>query len=278
MTDDPRSPDEQALTPEERDKRLLESFNRWDQEGRSLRIGPNEPPLDEDEPEGEDISAQLVRARRGRSIRTAALVIIVLVSALSLWSTRRDAAYYFADGTPTELGNVRELYADGKALADVATSGTYAHVEGLAITQIAETDKYVYFLDPITDTIVRTQRELPEKSRLMTIPVDDRLVPLLQERRLFPHDLTASFDATGRLINITEAPGWARNIIKFYGGALHTPLERAFLLVDEEAPGDNLIYVAMYAVAALLIGSASVFLVRAIRRERELREAIERGR
>ncbi|GMV42048.1 MAG: hypothetical protein AMXMBFR64_37640 [Myxococcales bacterium] len=264
------------MTPEERDRRLLESFKRWDESGKGLRVGPNLPP-EEDEGE-DDIASALARARRGRSMRTAALVVILLVSALSLWSTRRDAAYFFADSKPVELGNVRDLYAQGKGLADVAQGGSYVHVEGLAITQVAETDKYLYFLDPISDTIVRTRRELPEKSRLMTIPIDDRLVPLLQDRRLFPHDLTASFEAKGRLVRLVEAPGWARNIVQFYGGSLHTPLDRAFLLVDGEEPGDNAIYVGLYAVALLLVGSASVFLVRAIRRERELREAIERGR
>lgn len=274
VTDDKKQPDRAEETPEERQQRLLASFKEWDEAGKELRLGP---PAGEEAEGGDDLAAQLVRARRGRTVRVAALVVILVVSALSLWSTRKEAAYFFADSTPQELGNVRDLFAAGKSLADVAQSGTYVHVEGLAITQVAETDEYVYFLCPVSDTIVRTRRELPEKSRLMTIPVDDRLVPLLQDRRLFPHDLTASFEATGRLVRLSEAPGWARNIVQFYGGSIHAPLDRAFLLVDEEAPRDNVIYVALYAVAALLIGSAVVFLVRATHRERDLRRAIEKG-
>ena len=276
MTDDKQQPDQAEETPEERQHRLLATFKEWDEAGKSVRLAP--PTGDaSDADEGDDLAAQLAAARRGRTMRTAALVVILIVSGLSLWSTRKDAAYFFADSSPTALGNVRELFAQGKSLADVAKSGSYVHVEGLAITQVAETEKYVYFLCPISDTIVRTRRELPEKSRLMTIPVDDRLIPLLQERRLFPHDLTASFEATGRLVRLSEAPGWARNIVQFYGGSIHAPLDKAFILVDEETPGDNVIYVALYGVAALLIGSAVVFLLRAIRREADLRRAIEKG-
>jgi hypothetical protein len=250
----------------------MRAYERWNEAGKDL------VPDDDEGDERPDTEADaLVRARRARKMRTAALVVILLVCALSLYSTRQEAAYFFADSKATEIGNVRDLYAEGKAVADVAGSNSYVHVEGLAITQIAETEDYVYFLCPISNIIVRTRRDLPEKSRLMTIPMDERLVQLVQERRLFPHDLTASFEATGRLIQLSTPPGWARNIVQFYAGSIRTPLDRAFLLVDEEEPADNVWYVVLYGVAVLLIASAVVFLVRAVRRERELQRRIERG-
>ena len=266
-----------STTPDsDREEQLQSAFEDWDRAGKRIRLDA-EPDFDEPE-EPEDGTSTLVRARRAVKLRAAALVVIASVCALSLYSTRQEAAYFFADRTATELGNVRDLFAAGKTVADTGRHNTYVHVEGLVITRVAETDKYVYFLDPVSSIIVRTRRELPEKSRLMTVPIDDRLLPLVQERKLFPHDLTASFEAKGRLVRLDEAPGWARSIVQFYSNAIEVPYDKAYLLVDGESPGSTFWTIILYGVAVLLLSTSVAFLVRAVRRERDIAKALGLGR
>lgn len=215
----------------------------------------------------------LQRASRIRTIRQVVFVAVLLAGSLSLYLTRQEMAYFFADRTPVDIGNLRTQYFGGKRALDVSTN-TYVRAEGLVMMEIAQAGRYQYFFCPLYNIIVRTDRELPEKARadLTYIELEPEWLPILENRLALPSDLTASFEATGQLLRLTDGPRWVNEVRKFYDAELTVPPNQAYLLIDGEAPGNKLWYVLAIGIFMLLIGSSGWLYFRARRVERELFE------
>ncbi len=203
----------------------------------------------------------LASLQRGYYLRIVAVVLFLGFGALAIKRNGPGFLYFLKfNSPPTDLGNARKLVASGHRFIDMP-SNSYVKVEDLMITKPANTKVHKFFFSPLLDIVVRTKRplDIPDL-RPSRYPVPAGLVFLLQERKVEPEDFSTHFNAEGRLVKITEYPGWKGGLQKFYGSLLKGHENKAYILFDQDTPWSHVWdAVALFALAAGLL--LSVFLV-----------------
>ncbi|MGM0577401.1 MAG: hypothetical protein ACQEXJ_16880 [Myxococcota bacterium] len=274
MSDRPKDEDRKDAgeSPEARQARLEELFQRWDQRrGEYMEVPPDED---------EDLT-QVSRAWTFDPFRlwVTLTLLICFVSGWVMWITRHEVAYWLQAGdTPVELGDLRERYRDGERELDVP-SNTYVHAEGLFLTHESEgvveegeeRDTPNFFLCPLFDIVVRTGEPFPDKPyhRAASIEVDPAFLDLLENRRAFPYDLTVTTEATGRLVRATQAARWHAKPLEYFARTTRLEPSEMWLLLDGEPPAAYASFAVVWGVAILMFVSALGLLARAwVRRRR----------
>ncbi len=219
------------------------------------------------------------RSRRGR--RSLAMLAVTLFG-VSAWLLHKDLPYAFAPRQPVELGSIPDLYLQlaRKHPAQPPSLGVepnrLVHAKNLPTTQRAESDTRHFFYSPLFDIVVRTTRPLPRVERI-AVEVDQRWVPLIEKRLVFPEDLAGAFEARGRLIHLADAPFWERAVLHYFAPRLRVPPEKAWLLLDGDEPSDYVWIPVVLAVEGLGALAAVWWWLQAVRREAVLREALLRA-
>jgi hypothetical protein len=267
---DPNTPGE-----EDGEKARLEAlFEAWDaKKGDGLAQSADEA--------DENMAAQ-----NGWSVDPSRLwgTVALLVVGLSGWIMSlvwTDVQYWaLGDESLVEVGHIGDVWTDSKALE--APSNHYVSMSGLFVTQESEGERDTakigerevvsrFFLCPLYDIVVRTMQPFPNKSvrQQWSLEVDGRFAPLLEQRRAFPADLTATVAVKGRLLRATDVPYWHADPLVYYQRMSGIPATEMWLLIDGSRPSDHGSSAALFGVALLLALAGSGVFVRArVRRRR----------
>jgi len=196
-------------------------------------------------------------------LRKALVFILALVVAVwSVASFKANLVYFFANRTPVNIGDVRELRARGVTKLDVAPN-SYVRMENLIVGYPElETNKYRFFFCPIFNVLVRTTTPLPEVSlRTAQTEIPEGLEYLIQERRVPLEFFATHFNAEGWLMPVSEVPGFKAGIEEFLKknvGLSDSEIREAYALLDKETPNKQL-FALLILVAAIFIVCASGF-------------------
>lgn len=254
------------------DKELMEVFRAWEEEGR--RPGSVEPPPEH------DLDIAYVNARRARYSRALVFAALSVLCGFAIWVGRAEIGYFLSSSEPIDLGDLALRYADGETEIELPDN-RYVTAKGLIMTQISEAGHKTYFLDPLYDIIVRTERELPDKPVRTSayVEVDGAYQPILANRLAFPHDLTVFFEAEGRLVRLGAPPEQLRGELKkvsaHYSRVINGQPEDAYILYESEDPSSYLWYVAAMLLAIALIGLSGWIYWKSYQFEQSLKRRIQ---
>lgn len=250
-------------------------FAAWDQ--RDGAPAPAEPGARE---------AKLRLLSYGVRLRLVVSVVLIGVTAFFMYKTR-DSFSYWLTGDPAELGDLREAWATGTRQLDVP-SNTYVHLDGLVISRVytqsrgpeadATKDEPIYklFFDPMFNIVVRTTRDLPRPkwNHMGMMEIDDRLIDLIKQKRVFPSDLTVAFGGNGRLIRASDVPEDMRRAVNTYARDTKLEADNLWVFLDDDTPSKHSLAGIVWGLAAIVPLVSLFFLLRAIRlRARYRRQA-----
>ncbi|TNF32580.1 MAG: hypothetical protein EP329_09685 [Deltaproteobacteria bacterium] len=188
----------------------------------------------------------------------------------------RDSFSYWLSGAPQELGDLREAWATGNRTLDVA-SNTYVHLDGLVISRVytqtrGPEDKpgdpvYKLFFDPMYNIIVRTDRELPRPAwnHMGMQEIDERLIDLIKQKKVFPSDLTVAFGGSGRLIRAADVPEDMQRAVNTYTRDTKLETEDLWVFLDDDTPSKHSLAGIVWGLAAIVPLVSLFFLLRAMR-------------
>jgi hypothetical protein len=205
-------------------------------------------------------------------------ILIVAIASTFMWTTRNEVAYFMERGQePTDLGRLSERWRNGERDLGIS-SNRYVTVRGMFTTYEAEltgeegqeiATEHIY-LCPLFNIAVRTAQPPPDKPihRIASITVDEAYLELLQNRRVFPADLTVETGATGRLIRGTDVPPWHTQVLKFFALQVGEDPYDLWLLVDGEKPENARPFAFVWLASVVTILVALGLLLRAWLRRR----------
>jgi len=211
--------------------------------------------------EKEKILENISGLQRGYYLRVLAVVLFLAFGVLSIWVNGPGFLYFLKIGSkPVNIGNARELVAKGTRSLDLP-SDSYVKVDRLMITRPANTKVYNFFFSPILNLIVRTKLPLGNPDlRAARYTVPDKLVFLLEDRKVMPEDFTTNFNAHGRLIKLSDYPAWKGGLESFYGDLVKGNETKTYVLLDGDTPFSHIWdAVALFAMAFGLL--LSIFLM-----------------
>jgi len=288
-----------SATERARKAELEVLFRAWDQRGDGE--GPAE-----DEP-GYGL-ARMHRANYGVRLRFLFSLVLVSVTALVMFSSRSELAYWLTSGEPTDLGDLRARWAAGERTLD-ARSNAHVSASGLVPTRVyvaaakgddgrptpREQANRIFFC-PLFNLVVQTRGPVPEPEwhRLGGLEIDHRFADLVRTGLVDAADLTVSVSASGRLLRGADVPQHLRRFVTLYhdrlfsmpepGMDLDVPVERRsrldrppmdpdhiWVLVDGEVPSDKALIGLLWGLAAIVPLVSILFLLRAIRLRARLR-------
>ena len=210
-------------------------------------------------------------------------IILVAIAGSIMWTTRHEVAYFLQRGSePTDLGRLSEQWRSGVRDLEVA-SNHYVTVSGMFATYEAELAadeseglgaEHIYHC-PLFNIAVRATTAPPQKPfhKIADIEIDAEYLPLLQDRRVFPVDLTVETGATGRLIRGTEVPPWHAQVLKYFALQVGADPYEMWLLVEGERPEDARAYAVVWLGGIVTILMALALFLRAWGRRRSPPEA-----
>jgi len=252
-TDDGRKADLEAL------------FAAWDQRDGAT-VAASEPGAHE---------ARLRLLSYGVRLRLIVSLILIGVTAFFMYKTR-DSFSYWLSGSPQELGDLREAWATGDRTLEVE-SNTYVKLDGLIISRVYSQTRspddapddpvYKLFFDPMFNIVVRTARELPRPAwnHMGMMEIDDRLIDLIKQKKVFPSDLTVSFGGSGRLIRAADVPEDMRRAVNTYARDTKLETEDLWVFLDDDTPSRHSLAGIIWGLAAIVPLVSLFFLLRAIR-------------
>jgi len=238
----------------------------WAEEAVSApAAAPPPPPLDE--------RIERMRAlRKAFAIRIAITVSLVLMAAIVMLKTRAGIAYFFASGTPTELGDVRERWTRGDRVLGGAND-SYVAIAGLVPTRVIGVApegqdavgalEFVFFCPLFDLTVLSRQRVDIPASGLSEF--DPRLRELVLQGIVDPAETMASWRGQGRLLLGSAAPHELRPFVNAYARRLGRAPADIWVLVEGQAPSHYTPTFILWLASLVAVGVSIFFLIRARR-------------
>ena len=224
---------------------LEERFMEWDS---------SQDPIDDFEEEDPDASD---RKQALGHLKRILFMVVLGISIFSIFFTWQDLVYFmksFQD--PVELGNLREKIKTVKTLE--LDNNSYIKFSGAIVSREAtsKSGKYSFFYCPLYKMIVQTEKDLPPKKHTLTVGIPEHLFYLVNGKKIFPFDLTASFAGEGRLYRALSAPSKLKDLIRYFLRQVDDPPEEVYFFVDGNKPVANWNYALLFVCSlfALLIG------------------------
>ena len=248
-----------------------------------LPLHPDELALDHEISQRPE--ALIAKARTAARYRLLLLVVLSLVGGLTLWVNQEDFAYFLhTENDRIELGDLRSEWKSGESQANPAFStlehNTWIRFENGIMTEERESRTGTfYFFEPMTKTVVVTSRSLPEKnSRARAL--ESSFSKLVNERWIFPTDLSVGFSGEGRLLLASKAPRRYQSVIQAYVDYLRLDEDRLgdaplWIFLDGALPEGQTVYVGIYGAALFIILLSLYFYYRARQRLRVLEESVQ---
>jgi hypothetical protein len=213
------------------------------------------------------------KSGKNKAVAKRALVFVVAV-VVALWSVmsfKANLIYFFANRTPVNIGDVRQLRAKGVTKLDVKPN-SYVRMENLIVGYPElETKKYRFFFCPIYNVLVRTESPLPEVSlRVGQTEIPEGLEYLVEQHRVPLEFFATHFDAEGWLMPVTEAPGFKAGIEEFLRKNVRlsdSEIREAYALLDKETPNKQIFAVLILFAGIFIVCASGWSLVKAIRQK-----------
>jgi len=263
------SPQTHAPGDDRRKADLEALFAAWDQRDDGAVDGPAEP------------GAHEARARLlsyGVRLRLVVSLVLIAVTAYVMYSTRQRFSYWLTSNTPADLGDLRERWVRGDHTFP-GESNTYVKLGGLTITRpfivrpvgsdaaalAADADHLFY--DPLYQVVVRTKNDLPEPNwhQMGMMEIDARFMDAIQQKLVFPSDLTVSFGGTGRLVKGGDVPEHMRRAVNTYARDTKRDPSELWVFLDGDVPADHSLAGIVWGLAAIVPLVSLFFLLRAMR-------------
>ncbi|MCC6621048.1 MAG: hypothetical protein IT385_07320 [Deltaproteobacteria bacterium] len=232
---------------------------------RAWAAPPAAPPRDE--------RIEGMRAlRKALAIRIAITVVLVFMAAIVMLRTRHGIAYFFASGTPTALGDLRERYTRGDRVLGGAHD-SYVEVAGLVPTRVIGVApegeeaggalEFVFFCPLYDITVLSRQRvEIPAGG---WSEFDPRLRDLVLQGIADPAETMVSWRGSGRLIQGSSAPADLRPFVNAYARRLGRTPADTWVLVEGQAPSHYTPTFILWLASLFAVGVSIFFLIRARR-------------
>ena len=267
-------------------------FRQWEKERPGLDDdpAPYEPALSDDELLLEHELARrpeaiVDRARRATRIRLLLMVVLVAACAVTLFANREDFGFYLLNETDlVDYGDLRKQWIDGgrpgKAGFAEFSHNRWVRLRGAIMTEEREsTSGTFFFYEPMTHMVVVTSRSLPEKNPRNN-SIHGAFAPLINQRWMFPTDLSAEFSGQGRLLTEDSAPRRYRPILQAYRDLLLLDKRlpegaQLWLFLDDVSPSSQRLYLYIYLIAFFVVVLSGVIYWRARRRLRQLEELLD---
>ena len=197
----------------------------------------------------EDFYARLGRVREARIrflLRGTLALVGCALSAYFISLSWTEIGFYSKSGQePIDLGDLRSESFEPSVLETLGTNDYVRFSNDLVSLDELESDDFNFYYSPLTNFVVRTGRELPNKDyykvRDPLIEISPAELELLTSKKAFVWDLKVSFDGVGRIVRVKDAPRWAKTVAKFMAASAHIEEARVpemFVFLDGDAPED----------------------------------------
>lgn len=207
----------------------------------------------------------LREARFRLGLRGGLMAIGFVIGIYFIFVSREDVGYYFKqDAALVELGNLRaDAFEAGKVQA-LETNDIVSFENDVVVFDDLESEKFSFYFSPITNFVVRTERDLPDKE---VFRITDRIVEigpfeagLISQRKAFPADLAVTFSGQGRIVAGAQIPEWAEPVVKYMSNSSGVPVSEIRLLLDGDKPEDYAPFLYLIIAAIILmLGTVGFF-------------------
>jgi len=225
---------------------------------------------------------QMKEARFRFVLRGGLALVALVVGSYFIGMSMNDVGYYFKkDDAPVNLGNLRAADFDVARLANLGTNDYVEFQNDVIVFDDLESEEFSFYYSPVTNFVVRTKRELPDKE---VYRLADRIVTLssweaglVAGQLAFPADLKVSFDGRGRLVTQPGIPDWATPIISYMANSSHVPVAQIRLFLDGDQPEDYQVFLFLIIGAAVLMAGTVGFWIDAVVRYAKARNRVARA-
>jgi len=211
-------------------------------------------------------------------LRGALTVVALLVGSYFIYISLGEVGYYQKRGTtPVDLGDVRSARFEPDVIGVLATNDYVKLENDVIMFDELKSEEYSFYFSPITNFVVRTRQEMPDKDtfrlRDSVIELDAWEATMVARKMVFPWDLKVSISAEGRVIDMEDAPKWAGAVASFMANSSGVPMEEMHIFLDGEAPESYAVFFYMIIGAAILMAVTVAFFLDAVVRYLKTRKA-----
>jgi hypothetical protein len=219
---------------------------------------------------------QLKEARFRLGLRGGLMAIGFVIGLYFIFVSLDDVGYYFKqDASTIALGNLRAKDFDYSTVQALYTNDVVSFENDAVVFDDLESEKFSFYFSPITNFLVRTERELPDKE---IFRLAERIVEigpfeagLISQRKAFPADLAVSFSGKGRIVAGEMLPEWAEPVIKYMSNSSGVPVAEIRLFLDGDKPEDYAPFLYLIIIAIILMLGTVGFVVDAWIRYRRIK-------
>lgn len=204
-------------------------------------------------------------ARFRLGLRGGLMVVGFVIGIYFIFVSREDVGYYFKDDAAAlEMGDLRSKDFDYGLVQALYTNDIVSFENDVVVFDDLESEKFSFYFSPLTNFVVRTERDLPDKE---IYRISDRIVELglfetslVSQRKAFPADLIVSFDGRGRIVSGEQIPEWAEPVIKYMSNSSGVKVEEIRLFLDGDKPENYapFLYLIIGAIV-LMLGTVGFF-------------------
>ncbi len=200
----------------------------------------------------------LKEARFRLGLRGGLMAVGFVIGIYFIFVSLDDVGYYFKqDASTIALGDLRDKDFDYSSVQALYTNDVVSFENDVVVFDDLESEKFSFYFSPITNFVVRTERELPDKE---IYRITDRIVELgpfeaglISERKAFPADLAVSFSGQGRIVAGKQLPEWAQPVIKYMSNSSGVPVAEMRLFLDGDKPVDYAPFLYLIIAAIILM-------------------------
>lgn len=208
-------------------------------------------------------------ARFRLGLRGALTAVALVVGSYFIFISLGDVGYYFKKGQePISVGNLRASTFDPQTLEFLTTNDCVSFENDVIMFDDLESEQFAFYFSPVTNMLVRTKEELPDKEEYLisgrTVELDEWETGLVSTRKAFASDLKVSFSGTGRVVAYEDRPDWADPIFSYMSNSSGVPVVEMRLFLDGDTPEDYKIFLYLIIGAAILMAGTTAFFLDAV--------------
>jgi hypothetical protein len=221
-------------------------------------------------------------ARFRLGLRGGLMLVGLVVGLYFIFISMDDVGFYFKDSAKVvELGDLRSSDFDYSIVQSIYTNDLVSFENDVIVFDDLQSQdvKYYFYFSPVTNFVVRTEKELPDKEVIRiasrVVEIDSFGASMVAQRKAFPEDLAVSFSAHGRILADKDIPEWADPILSYMSNSSGVPKREMRLFLDGVEPSEHAPFLYLIIGAILLMLGTVVFftdaMVRYLRSRRLLR-------
>ncbi len=219
---------------------------------------------------------QLKEARFRLGLRGGLMAVGFVIGLYFIFVSLDDVGYYFKpDASTIALGDLRAKGFDYSTVQALYTNDVVSFENDVVVFDDLESEKFSFYFSPLTNFVVRTEQEMPDKE---IYRITDRIVELgpfeaglISQRKAFPADLAVNFKGKGRIVSGKQLPEWSTPVIKYMSNSSGVPVSEIRLFLDGDKPEDYAPFLYLIIVAIVLMLGTVGFVVDAWIRYRRVK-------